>query len=185
MSVPQISHARAAGFRAPRLPGTRAKKRLHSRRAEPMIGQSPNRVVADGRGRRCTICRLGLRRGRRIRRKPGVERSEPREEVRVGSTSTGPIWVRARQSARGGRSCQLCAPCRERAAVLTEKIGPRPGGRAGPETAGYFGSRGEGTDKDMREGTSLSCVSDRARRDWLNGCRCKSAMRILHASIGH
>ena len=88
--------------------------------------------------------------------KTRVEQSEPREEERVGSTSTAGIWGRARQSARGGRSCQLCALCRERAVLLTEKIRPRPGGRAGPEAAGYFGSRGEGTGKDVREENILA-----------------------------
>lgn len=46
---------------------------------------------------------------------------------RAGSTSTSRIWPRARCAAMARSTCQLCAPCKERAVVLTEKTGPRSG----------------------------------------------------------
>ena len=86
------------------------KKRGSIRRWSLMTGsKSKSEVMANDEGGGYAICRVGIGRGRRIRRQPGCRRSGPREEEMVQITSTGTIWTVPEMSAMRAPACQLCA----------------------------------------------------------------------------
>jgi hypothetical protein len=83
-------------------------------------GRSQIQSDGSGRGRRKRHCRMGLRRGRRIRRGPGCRKTGPREEDTVQFTSTSRICPSTRRPARRQLTCQLCASRTGRSAMLPD-----------------------------------------------------------------
>lgn len=146
MPARQSCHARAA---------TATKKRLHSRRVEPVIGQSPNPVWQRAREENTPSAGWTVAEGGGFGADPVLKDPSPREEVRGRSTSTQPIWACARASASSAGSCQPCARRRYRARVLTKNKASLLGGRARPKAAEYFGSRGEEQNEQREGGTRI------------------------------
>lgn len=122
-----------AAMQSPQQPDREPKKRPHSQRVEPddrtealiqwqQIGTREESAPSAG---------WAGAEGGGFGADPVSHDPNPREEERGGSTSTGGIWRRAPAPARSWRTCQPCVPCRERAAILTEKNKPRSGGERG------------------------------------------------------
>ena len=99
------------------------KKRLHPKMEPKDRAEAKSKWWRMDEGGGYAIRRLGISRGRRIRRQPGCRRTEPREEEKVPSTSTGVYMPAARPPGNAPKGMTAMHQAQGRSGVLTDHAG--------------------------------------------------------------